>query len=388
MGEGTLAERVEAFAVEVVRPRSAAMARGELGSPRWLVEAAGERGLAGLLVPEEYGGAGAGHLEFADAVERIARECASTSVAYDVHVSVASEPLVLFGTEEQRARYLPRLASGQWVGGFALSEPGSGSDAAALTTRATRVAGGWRLDGAKSWITNAGAADLFMLLARTGETGARGISAFLVEASWPGVHAETPLHKLGLRGSWTAGLVLDGVEVPEANLLGQEGGGFRVAMATLDSGRVGISAQATGIAQGALDAAAAHLRGLGMGGAMDRVVAAGGELGEPAASWLPGPAGRLAGMAAATAAARALCRHAATLCDAGVAFTREAAIAKLVATDTAVAVAHEAVEMCAPDSHDEGHPASVRLRDAKACQIYEGTNQVQRIVIARELLRR
>ncbi len=382
-GAETVSERVEAFAAEVVAPRAAAMARGRLGSPRWLIEAAGERGLAGLLVPVEYGGAGACHAEFAAAVERIARFCASSSVAYDVHVSVATEPILLFGSEEQKARFLPRLAAGEWVGAFALSEPGSGSDAAALTTRAARTAGGWRITGAKAWITNCGAADVFMVLARTGEAGSRGISAFLVEASRPGVVAERPLHKLGLRGSWTAGLVLEGVEVPEANLLGPEGGGFRVAMATLDSGRIGISAQATGIAQGALDSATAHLRALGLGDLVD----AEGEAGEAAAARLPQAAARLAGMAASTAAARALYRHAAALCDAGEPFTRPAAIAKLVATDAAVAVAHEAVELCAPASTSEDHPASIRLRDAKACQIYEGTNQVQRIVIARHLLR-
>src|SRR5690348_8575645 len=240
------------------------MARGDLGSPRWVVDEAARRGIAGLLVPPSFGGAGASHADFAAAVETIARACASTSVVFDVHVSVATEPIVLFGTDAQKRRYLPRLASGDWVGGFALSEPGSGSDAASLTARAKRVAGGWRLSGAKAWITNAGAADLFVVMARTGGPGAGGISAFLVEAGWPGVTPEKPLHKLGLRGSWTAGLLLDGVHVPEENLLGHEDSGFRVAMSALDSGRIGISAQATGIAQGALDVATGALREQGL----------------------------------------------------------------------------------------------------------------------------
>jgi alkylation response protein AidB-like acyl-CoA dehydrogenase len=379
---GAVAERAAALAVEEVRPRALGMARGGEGFPRWLIAAAAARGLAGLLVPEQHGGAGASHADFAAAVELIARECASSSVVYDVHVSVATEPIVRFGTDDQRARYLPRLACGEWVGAFALSEPGSGSDAASLTTRAERVAGGWRLTGAKSWITNAGGADLYVVMARTGGSGAGGISAFLVEASWEGVRPERPLHKLGLRGSWTAGLALDSVFVPEVNLLHAEGFGFRVAMATLDGGRIGISAQATGIAQGALDAARRHV--------LRRPLTLPDEaacLDEHAAASLPAAASGLAGMAARVSAARLLYRHAAELCDAGEPFTRAAAIAKLFATDTCVDVAHAAVELCAPDSASEDHPASIRLRDAKACQIYEGTNQVQRMVIARELLR-
>jgi alkylation response protein AidB-like acyl-CoA dehydrogenase len=378
---------VAAFAEEVVRPRAAAMARGELGSPRWVVEEAARYGIAGLLVPGSLGGAGASHVEFGQAVEAIARACASSSVVYDVHVSVASEPVLMFGSDAQRRRYLPRLASGELVGAFALSEAGSGSDAASLVTRATRERGGWRLSGAKAWITNAGMADLFVVMARTGGPGARGISAFLVEAAWPGVAAEKPLHKLGLRGSWTAGLLLDDVFVPDENLLGQEEGGFRVAMAALDSGRIGISAQATGIAQGALDAAAGALRARGLGALVDEVCAAGAEVHDLAAGRLPAAAAGLAGMAAQVAASRAAYRHAAAMCDAGVPFTRAAAVAKLFATDACVAVAHGAVELCGADAEADEHPAAIRLRDAKACQIYEGTNQVQRVVIARDLLK-
>jgi alkylation response protein AidB-like acyl-CoA dehydrogenase len=378
---GTVAERAAAMAIEEVRPRALSMARGSEGFPRWVIDSAAARGLAGLLVPAAYGGAGASHSEFATAVELIARECASSSVVYDVHVSVATEPIVVFGSDEQRARYLPRLATGEWVGAFALSEPGSGSDAASLRTRAERVTGGWLLSGAKSWITNAGGADLYVVMARTAGPGARGVSAFLVEASWDGVHPERPLHKLGLRGSWTAGLALDSVFVPDGNLLHAAGQGFRVAMAALDSGRIGISAQATGMAQGALDAARFHLISRGLVPPDET-----GCLDETTAATLPGALARLAEMAARVSAARALYQHAAALSDAGERFTRAAAIAKLVATDNCVEVAHTAVELCAPGSMSEDHPAAIRLRDAKASQIYEGTNQVQRIVIARELL--
>jgi alkylation response protein AidB-like acyl-CoA dehydrogenase len=376
-----LAERIAAFAAEVVRPEAPGMARGGTRVAGALIAEAGRRGLAGLLTPREYGGQSAGHVAFAHAVEAIARECASSAVIYDVHVSVASEPFVLFGDDEQKRRYLPRLASGSWLGAFALSEPSSGSDAASLMTRAVLDGDEYVLNGTKMWITNGGEADLYVVMARTGGPGARGISAFLVEAAWPGVRASAPLRKLGLRGSSTAELVLDGVRVPAANRLGPEGSGFRVAMAALDSGRIGISAQATGIAQGALDAAVAHLRRLGI-----EVSEAAG-LDEASAARAPAVAVPLASMAAAVAAARTVTYHAAAVCDAGGPVTRDAAIAKLVSTDACVEVAHAAVEVCAPDSTDEAHPAAVRLRDAKACQIYEGTNQIQRIVIARELLR-
>jgi len=353
-----------AFAREVIAPRAERMARGDNEHfPRDILAEAARHGLTGLLVPREYGGTDAGHLAFAEFIEAVARECASSAVILDVHVSVATEPVVLFGSEEQKRRYLPRLSSGEWLGAFALTEPGSGSDAAALLTTATRRGDEWILRGTKAFITNAGAADLYVVMARTGEGGgARGISAFLVEASLPGVRPQPPLHKMGLRGSWTAELVLDDVAVPVQNMLAAEGQGFRVAMSALDSGRIGISAQATGIAQGALDAARADPR---------------------AHSFTT----TLADMDALTAASRALYRHAAAMCDAGQPFTPQAAAAKLYATDAAMQVAHAAVELCAPESQREDHPAAIRLRDAKACQIYEGTNQVQRIVLARHLLR-
>ncbi len=376
-----LAERIAAYASEVVRPLAPVMARGGGRHARELIAEAGRRGIAGLLTPAHLGGQDAGHVVFASAVEAVARECASSAVIYDVHVSVASEPFSIFGDELQKRRYLPRLAAGEWLGAFALSEPGSGSDAASLATRAVRDGDDYVLDGTKMWITNGGEADLYLVMARTGGPGARGISAFLVEASWPGVRASRPLRKLGLRGSSTAEVVLDGVRVPAENRIGPEGSGFRLAMAGLDSGRIGISAQATGIAQGALDAATARLRELGV------EVPEAGLLDEGAAARLPAAAARLAGMAAQVAAARAVTLHAAALADGGGPFTRAAAIAKLLSTDACVAVAHDAVEICAPASRDDAHPAAVRLRDAKACQIYEGTNQIQRVVIARELLR-
>ncbi len=352
-----------AFVAEVIAPAAAAMARGEGASPDELVRVAGTYGLAGLLLPPEFGGAGATHREFTRFVESVARECASSSVILDVHLSVGSEPILVFGTREQQQRFLPRIASGECTAAFALTEPGSGSDADGMTARAERDGADYRITGTKAFITNSGAAGVYIVMART-RPGSHGISAFIVEADTPGLRCGPPLHKMGLRGSWTAEVILDGARVPASNRLAEEGKGFAVAMATLDSGRVGISAQAVGIARGCVDAMVATARDRG---AADEML--------------------LADICARTEAARLLTTQAAALADAGLPATHAAATAKLFATDTVVAAAHAAVELCAPESASDGHPASVRLRDAKACQIYEGTNQVQRLVIARGLLR-
>jgi alkylation response protein AidB-like acyl-CoA dehydrogenase len=360
----SIADLTTAFVDEVVRPNAAAMARGEGTTPHALVGAAGERGLAGLLLPSKYGGAGASHVEFAQFIEAVARVCASSAVILDVHLSVGSEPLLLFGKEHQLRRHLPRIASGKATAAFALTEPGSGSDAAALTTRAERAGDGYRLTGTKAFITNCGAAGVYLVMARTGR-GTRGITAFIVDAASPGVHCGEPLHKMGLAGSWTGELVLDGVPVGAEDRLAAEGAGFQVAMAALDSGRMGISAQAVGLAQGCLD---------------DIVRAARARPGGTDCTLL-------ADIEARTSAARLLTAHAAQLADHRRPMTREAAVAKLYATDTCMAAAIAAVELCAPDSARGDHPAAIRLRDAKASQIYEGTNQVQRMVIARALLR-
>ncbi len=366
IGDRELGGRIAGFVDDAIVPVASAMARGEGPSPKRIVEAAGEAGLAGILTPERFGGAGGTHGDFIRFVEAVARVDASCAVILDVHLSVGTEPLLVFGNDDQKSRYLGKLARGEWLAGFALTEAGGGSDAVAMRTHATREGDAYVLDGAKAFITGAGDADLYIVMARTGE-GAHGVSAFLVESAWPGVSAGTPLRKMGLHGSWTGELVLDGVRVPAANRLGVEGTGFTVAMSALDSGRVGISAQAVGIAQGALDAAVVssrHRRDAGLD--VDAIA--------------------LADMEARTAAARQLTRYAAALVDAGQRVTLDAAIAKLYATDTCVAVAQSAVDLCAPESGLDDHPAAVRFRDAKACQIYEGTNQIQRVVIARHLL--
>jgi hypothetical protein len=367
IGNRELPGRIAGFVDDALTPIAASMARGDGPSPRRIVEAAGEAGLAGILTPEEHGGAGGSHADFIEFIEAVARADASCAVILDVHLSVGTEPLLVFGNNDQKSRYLRKLASGEWLAAFALTEAAGGSDAVAMRTRAVRNGAAYVLDGTKAFITGAGDADLYIVMARTGD-GAHGVSAFLVEAAWPGVSAGAPLAKMGLHGSWTAELVLDGVHVPAANRLGDEGVGFTVAMSALDSGRVGISAQAVGIAQGALDVAVESSR---------RRRDAGLEVDGPA----------LADMEVRTAAARQLTRYAAALVDAGQRVTFDAAIAKLFSTDTCVAVAQSAVDLCAPESGADDHPAAVRFRDAKACQIYEGTNQIQRVVIARHLLK-
>lgn len=321
----------------------------------------------GLLVPREYGGAGLDALAFAICIEELAHACASTAVIVDVHTSVGTEPILLFGDEDQKRRWLPRLASGELLGAFALTEPASGSDAASLKTTARRNGSGYVLNGTKVFITNIGHAGLYVVFARTGaEAKAAGISAFLVPAETPGLRVGQVFDKMGLHGSPTGELVLEDVKVPASNRLGAEGKGFAVAMRALDSGRIGISGQALGIAQAALDETRELMR------------ARGHEQGDDFT---------LADMAARLESARLLAYHAAWLCSRNRPFTQQASMAKLHSTDTAMQIALDALQIAGHDGAIAGSPFERHVRDAKALQIYEGSNQVQRVVIARELLK-
>jgi alkylation response protein AidB-like acyl-CoA dehydrogenase len=332
--------------------------------PRESISAVRDLGMLGVLVPPEHGGAGLDHLAFTICIEELARECASTAVIVDVHSSVASEPILLYGTEAQRRAWLPRLAGGELLGAFALTEPGSGSDAASLRTSAQRHGDEWVLRGTKVFITNIGEAGLYLVFARTGaEPRAAGISAFLVPADAPGLRVGQVFDKMGLNGSPTGELVLEDVRVPASSLLHEEGRGFTVAMRALDSGRIGISGQALGIAGAALTDSIA------LGSALEQ-----------------GDAFVLADMATRLTAARQMAYHAAALCGAGRPFTREASMAKLFCSDTAMAIAIDAVQLAGEEGTLAGAPQERHLRDAKALQIYEGSNQVQRVVIARQLL--
>jgi acyl-CoA dehydrogenase len=363
---------VRDFAQRDVKPRAEAIDHsGEF--PRDLVEKAAALGLLGILVPEDYEGAGLDHLSFAIFVEEVARFSASTAGILDVHGSVGTEPIVLFGSDEQKRRWLPDLAQGRKLTAFALTEPEAGSDAAHLKTTATRRGRGYLLNGSKIFITNAGEAQLYIVMASTQPgSGAEGITAFLVGGDNPGLEVGPRFKKMGLNGSAIAEVHFDNCAVDEADRLGEEGQGFRIAMRALDSGRIGISAQAVGLAQGALDDAVAY--------AKERK-----QFGKPIAEQQT-IQNKLADMAVKIRAARWLTWTAATLCDAGRPFTKEASMAKLFSTDAAMEITLEALQVFGGYGYLEEYPMARRVRDAKACQIYEGTNQVQRIVIARELV--
>jgi acyl-CoA dehydrogenase len=365
---------VREFATEVVKPL-APRTDHEHRFPEEALSAAAELDLMGILIPEEYGGAGLDHLAFAICIEEVATACASTSVLLDVHNSVAAEPIVLFGSEEQKRSWLPRLASGELLGAFALTEPSSGSDAAALKMTARRHGDEYVLNGTKAFITGIGRAGMYLVFARTDpeQPGASGVSCFIVPGDAPGLRPGQVFRKMGLNGSPTGELVLEDVRIPSANRLHQEGKGFAVAMRALDSGRIGISAQALGIGQGAYNAALAFTR--------ERE-----QFGQAVASF-QGVGWMLADMATGLEAARRLVYHAADLCSRGLPFTKEASMAKVFTTDTAMAVTTDAVQLAGGYGFTEDLPLERFFRDAKACQIYEGSNQVQRIVIARELFR-
>ena len=360
------------FARAVVAPAAAEVDRDHR-FPREAVAGARELDLMGILVPEEYGGAGLDHLAFTICIEELAVACASTAVIVDVHNSVACEPVLLYGTEAQKRRWLPALAAGEILGAFALTEPSSGSDAGALKTSATRYGDEYVLTGTKTFITNVGLAGLYIVFARTGGPGAGGVSAFLVPGDSPGLHTGQVFKKMGLNGSATGELVLEEVRIPAGNLLHEENRGFTVAMRALDSGRIGISGQALGIAQACLQEGLRYTR--------ERH-----QFGRPVAE-LQGVQFLLADLATGLTAARQMTYAAATLCGAGRPFTRQASMAKLFATDMAMAAAIEAVQLAGGYGYVQDHPFERHFRDAKALQIYEGSNQVQRVVIARDLLR-
>ena len=357
---------VRGLAQGVVQPLAAEVDRDHR-FPQEAIDAAAQSGLLGVLIPRRYGGAGLDALAFAICVEELAQACASTAVIVDVHTSVGTEPILLFGDDEQKSRWLPRLATGEVLGAFALTEPASGSDAASLTTTARRNGDGYVLNGTKVFITNIGHAGLYVVFARTGpDEKAAGVTAFLVPADARGVRVGQVFHKMGLHGSPTGELILEDVSVPAANRLGAEGQGFTVAMRALDSGRIGISGQALGIGQAAVDETRALMRDRGHDQGDDFT---------------------LADMATRVESARLLAYQAAWLCSRGLPFTRQASMSKLHCTDTAMQVALDALQIAGPEGAASGSPLERHVRDAKALQIYEGSNQVQRIVIARDLLR-
>lgn len=346
----------------------------EKGFPRGLVGKLGETGLMGIAVPDAHGGAGMDPLAAALALEEIAAADASVSVMVSVHNSLVCDALLRFGDESQKKRHLPRLASGEALGCFAISEPDSGSDAAAMRATAKREGDAYVLNGSKAWITSGDRADLAVVFASTDPTaGKKGISAFVAETAQPGWRAGPPEKKMGLHASRTVAVYLENFRVPAENLLGKEGEGFKIALCLLDGGRIGIAAQAVGIARAALDASLKY--------AQVRK-----QFGKPIASfqavqWM------LADTATAIDAARLLVWRAAALKGAGAPFVREAAMAKLFATEAAGEACRKAVQVFGGYGYTRDYPVEKYFRDVRATEIYEGTSEIQRLVIAREILK-
>lgn len=331
-------------------------------------------GMMGIPFPKEYGGSGGDNLAYIMAVEALSKVCATTGVILSAHTSLCAGPIWEYGTEEQRRKYLVPLASGQKLGAFALTEPNAGSDAASQQTTAVKKGDHWLLNGSKIFITNAGYADIFVVMAMTNRAaGTRGISAFVVEKGTPGFSIGKHEKKMGIRGSSTCELIFENVELPLENLLGKEGGGFGLAMKTLDGGRIGIAAQAVGIAQGAIDETVAYVK--------ERK-----QFGKSIASF-QNTQFRLADMQTKTDAARLLVYRAACSKDAKLPYSTEAAMAKLFASETAMSVTTEAVQLFGGYGYTREYPVERMMRDAKITEIYEGTSEVQRMVISGAMLK-
>ncbi|MCY0902139.1 MAG: acyl-CoA dehydrogenase [Firmicutes bacterium] len=364
---------VRQFARDVIAPRAAEIDETDV-FPRDILVLMGSMGLMGLPIPEEWGGIGADYLSYMLAIEEISYASAALGVILAVHTSVGTMPILSFGSEEQKRRYVPNLASGDWLGAFALTEPGAGSDARSIQTRAVRSGDEYVVTGGKVFITNGGEADVYTVFAVTGDAdGQRELSAFLVERDTPGLVIGRKERKMGLNGSSTAELIFEDMRLPAAQRLGEEGQGFAIAMSQLDGGRIGIAAQALGIARAALDAV--------LGYTQERR-----QFGRAIAEF-QGVQVMLADMAMQIEAARLLTYRAAYLRSQGDACTMEASMAKLYASDAAMRVTTDAVQLFGGYGYTKEFPVERYMRDAKVTQIYEGTNQIQRVVITKSLER-
>ena len=371
--EAMILQAVRELVAEKVAPRAAEI--DELGEyPQDIKKLFAENDLLGIPIPSEYGGLGGTFLTYVKVVEEIAKVCASSSLIVAVQ-ELGMLPILIGGSEEQKKRYLPKLASGEWIAAYALTEAGSGSDAAgSMRTRAEKRGDKYILNGQKIWITNGSVADVVCVFAVTDpEKGPGGISAFVVEKGFPGFHVGKLEKKMGIRGSPTVELVFDNCEVPAENLLGNEGEGFKIAMKVLDKSRPGIAAQALGIAAGALDYAANY--------AQERMA-----FGKPIGQQ-QGIGFMLADMKTEVEAARLLLYEAARKCDEGAEdVTLWAAMAKLKCGDTAMSVTTDAVQVLGGYGYSVEYPVERMMRDAKITQIYEGTQQIQRLVISRAVV--
>lgn len=365
-------ETVRQFVEREIAPRAAEIDATDR-FPRDIFERMAELGLLGIPFEEKYGGAGGDYLSLLIALEEIARASGTVAIILDAHTSLCCEPLHLFGSEEQKKKYLLPLATGAKLGAFGLTEPGAGSDAGATRTRAVRDGDGWVLNGEKTFITNGSLADVLVVTAKTDpEKGTHGISAFIVEKDTPGFHVGRDEKKMGLKGSVTSQLSFEDCRVPAENLLGEENEGFRQVLVTLDAGRLAISAMAVGLAQGALDKAAAY--------AKERV-----QFDQPIArfeaiQWM------IADMATEIEAARLMIYRAAWLKGQGRRFTKEAAMAKLFSTEVSERVCYKAIQIHGGYGYMQEYAVERMYRDQRLCAIGEGTNEIQRLVIARHVL--
>lgn len=368
-----LRQMLREFAVTEVKPLAAEIDEEERFPEETVVKMA-KAGMMGMPFGKQYGGAAAGYVAYAMAVEELSRVCGTTGVVLSAHTSLGGGPIAEWGTEEQKQKYLTPLAKGITLGAFGLTEPNAGTDAAGQQTTAVLDGDEYILNGSKIFITNGIYGDTYVVMAMTDKSqGTRGISAFIVEKGMPGFTFGPKEKKLGIRGSATCELVFENVRVPKANLLGKEGQGFKIAMKTLDGGRIGIAAQALGIAQGAIDETVAYVKERKQFG--------------KSISNFQNTQFQLASMAAKVEAARLLVYRAADNKDRGLPYSVEAATAKLIASETAMEVTTKCVQLFGGYGYTREYPIERMMRDAKITEIYEGTSEVQRMVIAANLLK-
>ncbi len=334
----------------------------------------GEQGFLGVLVPEQYGGAGLGYQEYITIIDEIARVCGSIGLSVAAHNSLCTNHILMFGNEDQKQKYLPLLASGQWIGAWGLTEPNTGSDAMRMQCTATRDGDHWVINGTKSWITHGKSGHVAVVIARTGELlDSRGMTAFIVERGTPGFHAGKKENKLGMRASETAEMIFDNCRVHQSQILGEAGEGFIQAMKILDGGRISIASLALGIAKGAYEASVKY--------AKERH-----QFGQPIANF-QGISFKLADMATKIEAAELLTRQAGSLKDSGLKCTKQAAMAKYYASEVSVEVSTDAVQIFGGYGYTKDFPVEKFYRDSKLCTIGEGTSEIQKLVIAREALK-
>ena len=369
----SIQKMVREFAKKEIAPKAAHYDHTE-EFPWEIIRKLADLGLMGIPIDEQYEGAGLDAVSYMVAIEEISKCCASTGAIVAIHTSAGALPFLMFGTEEQKKKYLPDLASGRKIGAFALTEPNAGSDAGRVATTAVLDGDSYVLNGTKCFISNGGPAETYLVFASVDKSkGLKGITGFIVEKGTPGFTIGKKEEKMGIRASATSELIFENCRVPKENLFGKEGEGFKIAMITLDGARIGIGAQAVGIAQGAYEEALQYSK-------------VREQFGKPIAA-NQAVAFMLADMAIQIEAARQLVYYAASLKDAGLAYGKEAAMAKTFASDIAVKVALDAIQVMGGYGYSREYPVERMLRDAKITQIYEGTNQIQRVVIAGQILK-